>query len=498
MLRRPRSARARRSPIAACLLPLLLPGLAAWCCLPTSAAPAAEAEGAARLVPVTVDPRVELMGVIFRLAGNPEYSRCKIESYAKAVDEHFGPFRDHEVVKLARNLRRTRGVSFDAVMSMAVHVTDAYKLEERVPLDPRPPSLDARWRPDEAREFLAAARRFVKDASFKDFIEKHQKLYQGTVSRLEAVLAEHGHLEWFDEFFGPRPGAGFKVFAGLLNGPNCYGARCAIADGKEELYCVLGVWKTDLNGMPAFDRTLVGTVVHEFCHSYTNPIVDRHEAELKKAGEAIFPYVAAAMGRQAYGNWKTMMYESLVRACTVRYTRRHQGAMAAWLEIQNDAGRKFLWVGDLAGLLGEYEKSRDKYPTLEDFAPRIVAFFDDYAPKFAKAQGKLEDKRPKVVSITPANGAADVDPALKQIQVVFDRPMKDGSWSMVGGGPNFPEIAGKPSYDRTGKVWTVPIKLKPNWSYRFMLNSDRFQSFQSRDGTPLDAVTVTFQTRNAP
>jgi hypothetical protein len=340
------------------------------------------------MVPVTVDPRVELMAVIFRLAGNPEYSRCKIASYAKAVDEHFGPFRDHEAVKLARNLRRTRRVSFDAVMSMAVHVTSADRLEERIPLDPRPPSLDARWRPDEARQFLAAARRFVKETSFKDFIEKQQKLYGSSVSRLEAVLTEHGHLEWFDEFFGPRPGASFRVFAGLLNGPNCYGARCSTADGKEELYCVLGVWKTDLSGMPSFDLTLVATVVHEFCHSYTNPIVDRHEAELKKAGEAIFPHVAAAMRRQAYGNWKTMIYESLVRACTVRYTRRHQGVIAAWWEIRHHTQRKFLWVGDLAELLGEYEKDRDKYPTLEDFAPRIVAFFDDYAPKFAKAQAE--------------------------------------------------------------------------------------------------------------
>ncbi len=76
----------------------------------------------------------------------------------------------------------------------------------------------------------------------------------------------------------------------------------------------------------------------------------------------------------------------------------------------------------------------------------------------------------------------------------FDQPMQGGSWSLVGGGPNFPEITGKPKYDETGRVWSVPIGLKENWTYRFMLNSDRFTSFRGRQGTPLSPVTVRFTT----
>jgi len=81
------------------------------------------------------------------------------------------------------------------------------------------------------------------------------------------------------------------------------------------------------------------------------------------------------------------------------------------------------------------------------------------------------------------------------IRVVFDRPMLDGNWSMVGGGPHFPEVSGKPPCDPTRTVWAVPVKLKPDWSYRFMLNSDRFTSFRSEDGVPLAPVEVTFKTR---
>ena len=72
--------------------------------------------------------------------------------------------------------------------------------------------------------------------------------------------------------------------------------------------------------------------------------------------------------------------------------------------------------------------------------------------------------------------------------------MADRSWSLVGGGPHCPEVSGKPAYDATGKVWTVPVKLKANWSYEFMLNADRFKGFQSREGVPLAPIKVSFKT----
>lgn len=133
-------------------------------------------------------------------------------------------------------------------------------------------------------------------------------------------------------------------------------------------------------------------------------------------------------------------------------------------------------------------------PRLIAKAPRLVGFFRDYAGDFEKKHHELEASRPKVVSLAPANGAADVDPGTSIIQVVFDRPMRDGSWAMCGGGPNSPERTGKPSYDKSRTTWTVEVKLKPNWDYEFWLNSGQYQSFVSEMGVPLESVHVTFRT----
>jgi hypothetical protein len=281
----------------------------------------------------------------------------------------------------------------------------------------------------------------------------------------------------------------------MLNGPNNYGATCRTPDGKAEFYCILGTWFSDAEGLPAFNQLMMDTVIHEFCHSYANPVIDHRQIELRAAGETLFAGVAAAMQRQAYGNWKTMLYESLVRACTIRHVHRYRGAVAAWWRTLDDRSRGFEWIGELSDLLGEYESQRDRYPTLDSFSPRIVAFFNQRAQKSPRPPGRSSFAIPRIVSISPTDGATDMDPGLTRIRVVFDRPMRNGSWSLVGDAFELPEVAGKPSYDAQRTTWTTPVRLKPGSSYRFMLNSENYHGFQSQDGVPLDPVTVRFKTR---
>jgi hypothetical protein len=465
---------------------------------------------------VQVDPRVELMSTIFRLAGNPEYGQGRVNAYADDVEKQFGTFRDHAVVKMAKSLRSSHGVSYDAPMSMAVHWSDAYQIGEKVPFSPRPTNLDGRWTIEGSREFLAAARQFVQDTAFKEFSDKHRLLYELAESRFRALVEQKAHLEWFGEFFGERPGATFVAVPALLNGPNNYGVRCRSVDGKEELYCILGVWHTDKEGMPDFQNYMVQTVIHEFCHSYANPIIDRHMTELKVAGEKMFPHVARKMRSQAYGNWETMFYESLVRACVLRHARRYDGETASSRGLQQQRALGFAWIEELAKLLGEYESHRDQYHSLDAFSPRLIAFFNDYAEKsvgettmfdrlgtfFDELTEKLVSqqsipsaRRPKVVSMVPANGATDVDPNLTTIRVTFDRPMTNGCWSIcTEGSGEFPKVVGEPSYDTKQTTWTVHVKLKPDCEYQFMLNSGEYTAFQSEDGISLEPVKVKFKT----
>jgi hypothetical protein len=319
------------------------------------------------------------MSIIFRLAGNPEYNQNRLTFYIKDVEKHFKEHKNHDVVQLARQLRRTRGVSFDAVMSLAIHVQDVNSMLELVPLEPTPKSWDIRWTVEDIRKFQELARRFVKDTDFKAFIREHHDLYRTAESRMEKVLEDYGVVSWFDSFFGAKADASFTVLLGMMNGGACYGPRVVFPNGREELYCALGVWLKDRRGLPRFDKSVLPTVVHEFCHSYINPLVNRHASELEKAGQRIFSSVADAMRRQAYPGWRTMMYESLVRACVIRHMLASEGEAAAEQQIVRENTNMFFWIRGLSDLLGEYETHRGKYPNLDSYFPEIVKFFDNYA-----------------------------------------------------------------------------------------------------------------------
>jgi hypothetical protein len=459
-----------------------------------TSAKASKPAAAAPPLRVEVEPRVELLSLIFRLAGNPEYNRPRVKAYADEAQAQFGGLRDHAVVQLAQELRSTSGVSYDAVMAMAVHLSDAEQLQLRIPLEPWPESLDHRWNAESASKFVVAARQFVKDSKFGEFVQQHQPLYAKTAARLQALLDQKSHLEWFNAFFGERPKATFTVVPGLLNGGNCYGPHFKDPNGQEELYCILGVWQTDAEGQPEFTEAMLDTVVHEFCHSYANPLIGRHETEFQQAGDTLFRAVAQKMRSQAYGQASTMMRESLVRACTCRYVLEFQGVSAAKRAMQQEKSRGFLWMEELCGVLGEYESDRSTYPTLEQFAPRLVAFFKQYARDFSSRPLQPKGTPPRVAKLIPANGATNVDPELTEIRVQFDRPMKDGCWSMCGDGPNFPEIVGRPRYEAGCTNWVVSVKLKPNWDYEFSLNAASYDAFRSADNVPLEPMPVTFRT----
>jgi len=328
---------------------------------------------------VVIDPRVELMSVIFHLAGNQEYNKCKSKSYMRNLNEHFTGHHNHPVVKMARKLRETRWVSYDAVMSMAIHIEDVNSCGEIVPFEPRPGTLDGRWRIDEAREFLDNCRDFVKETDFKAFLAKNQSQYNTAVTRLQQLIDKKANLAWFDEFFGSRDDVDFNLAISILNGPSSYGCRVRL-EGRTKIYSVLGAWRIDWFGWgnPTFNPSVVSTVVHEFGHSYCNPLVDKYMEGLRSFGEKYFPRVEKQMKSQAYGSWQTMMRESLVRACEVRYAMANDGTERAERSANYHISRGFHWTRELSELLGQYEKQRDKCQTLEAFMPKIIRLFQDY------------------------------------------------------------------------------------------------------------------------
>ena len=124
---------------------------------------------------------------------------------------------------------------------------------------------------------------------------------------------------------------------------------------------------------------------------------------------------------------------------------------------------------------------------------KTLTLWSDYIRRNREDREKKDE--PKIVALSPENGATGVDPNLKEIKVTFDRPMSTTSWSFCQrSDSDFPEVLTKPSFDKTGTVITLPVRLVPERTYNIYLNSPPFIGFQSAKGGVLQSVHYTFTT----
>ncbi len=325
-------------------------------------------------VEIDTDPRVELLSAVFRLAGAPEYDQCRLPGYQAAMDAWIGTRRHHRVVAVAQELRDSLGMGFNAVMSLAVHLGEPPALIPRVPLEGAP-ELDERWTDWAIARFLPAVRSFAADVRFMDFLASQSVVRELARMRLREVFDQRIDPSWFQSFFGGRAVPDLHLYAALCNGGANYGARVRV-DSATEFYAIVGVPAADSAGNPVFTDDAVPTIVHEFSHSYVNPVVSRHNAAFARPMTAIFAWAGAEMRRHAYGSWEIVLDESLVRAAVIRYLARHEGPTAAERQVRNEIERGFVWMDGLARLMAEYEAERDRYPTFESYLPRVATWFD--------------------------------------------------------------------------------------------------------------------------
>ncbi|MFC1637051.1 DUF4932 domain-containing protein [Planctomycetota bacterium] len=331
--------------------------------------------GSSAAIKIEVDPRVELVGIVFRLAGNYEFNQGRIRSYVRDIERHFGDFDDHPAVKLAARLRSTRRMSCDGPMSLAVHIDRDFR--PRKTFEQWPWGLDGRWKKQETIEFLEQLRQFAAETKFDEFYKAHSALYETGIRSCQAVMAQHDLQTWLDEFFGVEEMGDLRLVLGFLNGPSNYGPR--FTAGKiHEKYAIIDMPLPDAEGNPVFHPRKLETAAHEFCHSFANPVVDKYMEQLQPAGEKLYAAKAPLMKRIGYQNWRSLMYESAVRACVTSYIRNsfEPEHLQNYLDIE--AGCGFVWIKELSNLLQTYETNRNKYSTFESFFPEFVTFLNEY------------------------------------------------------------------------------------------------------------------------
>lgn len=237
-------------------------------------------------------------------------------------------------------------------------------------------------------------------------------------------------------------------------------------------------------------------MLHEFNHSFINPLLDSFTDNLVNSNTVLFDAVKSEMAGNNYGDWKVMFNESLVRAAVIQYMLDHHfDETEIKAEIDDNYFRGFIWIKDLVHFLDNYKQNRKAYSTVKEFMPEIAKEYEKYSKNINLYLEEYDKHRPKILSISEfENGSKNVDPALKKITINFDQEMK-GIRTSLGygscGKKYYPEVT-KVYYTNDKMSVIVEVELEKGQEYHFLLLG---MGFKSKDNIPIKDYEISFSTK---
>ena len=118
--------------------------------------------------------------------------------------------------------------------------------------------------------------------------------------------------------------------------------------------------------------------MHEFSHSFVNPLTEKNIDEVNKSSE-LFEPIKEKMKEQAYSSWYVCVNEHLVRINVIRMRIKSEGESIKDDLMEYEESRSFIYISQLDTLMQRYESNRSRYPTYEDFYPEIINLFNTLA-----------------------------------------------------------------------------------------------------------------------
>lgn len=336
-------------------------------------------------IPVKYSEETELVGVLCHIAGIDGYSFDAedgvLEDYLADVDSAFAGFKDHKAVVFARERLFPRGFGWDFPMAFALRLRlENGRLVYNEGIEKNFDDYYCRISRKDEKRFIKLLEDFYDDSGFGRFFAGHKALYKECENAMKEVVAGID-LSWYDRFFGRRENSTFNIYLGLLNGGGNYAVHQMNNDGSDIINAVMGCCDRDENGNIYYGAIYtLPILIHEFNHSYCNPLNNEFWSEIADSAGDLFSKNAKFYDSIAYGSPELMMDETFVEACMMRYLMTHpldldgtgfkdmDELLERLIDI-DETDKKFVLIRDIIDALQEREDNYDKYPEMRDFMP---------------------------------------------------------------------------------------------------------------------------------
>ncbi len=426
-----------------------------------------------------VDKRIELMSIISRIAGFEEYNQPTIKSYSNKINTHFNEHKNHEIFEFIEEMRDSTHLAYDALMTMAIYLDEDKVYETNYPVS-EIEKKDNRWTENYINQFLLLLKDFYLKSDFESFFRMNKSLYDSIEN--EAVkLTGNINYDWFSDTFSFNKKTDFRLILGVALGYGNYGL---VREDKEVFYSIIGCGENvDLQKDPFYDDK-VPTIIHEYCHSFINPVTAQNKDLFQNAGSILYSKNKKEMNNQAYGDWESVINESLVRAFVIKYMKENNFSREKVLrEIAINKKIGFVWIKELVDILDKIQAQIDqKYSN--KFITELSKEFDWLAQNIDSIKHDFYTNKSKVISVQPfQNNSTNIATDTIDISFTFDDALIEDLYAI---GPvkyfdRFPEYEKVCFSDNHKTITMKNVILEPNKNYEIKLTGKWFFTEDTRN-----------------
>ena len=387
-------------------------------------------------VNLVIDERIELISVVFRLAGAEEYVCSLLPKYMEEVDAYFKPYSNHELISFIRKTREDYKFGYSIVAASAFMIEISEKSVKLLPtwdIDKEfVGELSQYWTRNILDKYVQLLDKFYRDSQFDEFFDLHKEYYESAINRNADILSRI-NIQWFEDFFGESL-RGIEINMGLCLGNNNYFIwnLCNNRDWDGKIAIVIGA-SSDVDGIPVFQEYQFPVLIHEIMHYFTRPLISVYYKQMEESMEYVYSKITDHMTNRGYGNARSMAGEWFNDLFTNLYFKfEYEVGRYPFNYMYNVAQNEnegYIWMGRVVAFMNNFYLERNSYLTIKEFMPQLVAYSNLLKDKWDIIVNEYEMSKPYIIDIFPAG---DILPlGTKEIKIRFSHNMNVGTQGLM-------------------------------------------------------------------
>lgn len=409
-------------------------------------------------ITLKIDERLELVSVVFRLAEAAEYMSCFSPQYINDINNYFALVKDHPLITFIQATREThsfgysiaaksafminisrKGITLDSGWDYSLEFNNEYSLY---------------WTKDIFFKYYRLLQDFYKESNFHSFYINHQDYYSKALAESRQIVSKI-NMDWFADFYG-KDEVPVDIYLGLSIGGNNYSihdiTRHTYWDGH--LITIIGTMEND-NHVSSMSDDQLPIIVHEISHYYSSELLNDYYDDLSQSMEFVFSKTKEKMSSIGYSNARSIAGEWITDLFVNIYLYQNEGSNAYY--VAENEKRGFIWMSRSVIFINNFLEHRNVYPSISDFMPQLVAFFNQLPMNWEIIETEYNHKFPYIVEIFPAGGY--ITSQTNEILITFSVPMLASVFGIMKSNPkDYDFVDFQKCYWKDEKTFSIKIK----------------------------------------